>query len=114
MINAGLEVDPLILRELGLPWESTQQSMLSVRSSRRESQSERKKSEDYLTLEAELTAMRKADTERGRKDQCYDSVGGAIKHKEEKRVEKENQLQERKRARSEGNVEPQTKKKKYL
>jgi hypothetical protein len=99
LINAGLDITSLIVRKLGLPWESMQDAMLTVRKEKREFHSERKSSEQFLAQRSNLTRMRKLDTEKGRKDQCYKSVESAIKHQEQKE-QKAPQLIEKKRARS--------------
>lgn len=74
LANLGPVVDQRVVQELGLPWEPTQQLLLSQRIDAHEKNSQRKKSDSYLTARAEHRQKRKDDTEAGRKDQNYKSV----------------------------------------
>lgn len=74
LANLGPLVDKLVTIELGLPWEATQERLLQQRIDAFNYNSERKKSECYLTSRAIAKQRRKDDTAVGKKDQNYKSV----------------------------------------
>lgn len=87
MWNVGSEVDGLIVKELGLPWELHQQQLSAKRANELASNEARKASEGFLTRKSELVVKRKRDSHAGANDACYKSVEDAQKHLIAKRNE---------------------------
>jgi hypothetical protein len=74
LANIGPVAEKQVMQELGLPWEEMQDLLLKQRIAAHEYNSERKKSEPYLTGRAKQKQKRKEDTGDGRKDGSYKSV----------------------------------------
>jgi hypothetical protein len=111
LVNLGEEVIVRIVKEVGLPWESTQEELLSIRIREREENSQRKKSDDYLSRRSELVMHRKQDTAIGQKDTAYKSVDSAQKHTVDKQKEKP---QRKRKAEENGQTQKTKKAKKTL
>lgn len=80
LANMGPSVESEIVKQLGLPFEATQELALKERLQEFQWHRDRKQSEEYKAQRAELTKKRKNEAARAVKDKSYQNNDEAQKH----------------------------------